>query len=133
MQSMLRMVGYGDNVGSGFPTILNAWEEQGWETPELIEDTVLNQVTLILKMKQEKAAKKSSEKKVTNKTLKNQMLILDSMKYGVWYKASDFEGVVSVKESRIKELLKDLTERGKIESTGSTKGKMYRKCRRMLL
>ncbi len=128
MQSMLRMVGYGDNVGSGFPTILNAWEEQGWETPELIEDTVLNQVTLILKMKQEKAAKKSGEKKVTKKTLKNQMLILDSMKYGVWYKASDFEGVVSVKESRIKELLKDLTEQGKIESTGSTKGKKYRKC-----
>lgn len=56
------------------------------------------------------------------------MLILDSMQHGVWYKASDFEKVVSVKESRIKELLKDLTEQGKIESTGSTKGKMYRKC-----
>lgn len=54
IQSMLRMVGYGDNVGSGFPTILNAWQEQGWETPELIEDTVLNQVTLILKMKPQK-------------------------------------------------------------------------------
>lgn len=49
------------------------------------------------------------------------------MQHGVWYKASDFEEVVSVKESRIKELLKDLTEQGKIESTGSTKGKMYRK------
>lgn len=63
MQSMLRMVGYGDNIGSGFPTILNAWDEQGWETTELIEDTILNQVTLILKMKREKAAKKSDEKK----------------------------------------------------------------------
>ena len=118
MQSMLRMVGYGDNVGSGFPTILNAWEEQGWETPELIEDTVLNQVTLILKMKQEKVAKK---------TLENQTLILDSMQHGVWYKTADFEEVVSVKESRIKELLKDLTEQGKIEAIGNTKGKMYRK------
>ena len=46
----------------------------------------------------------------------------------MWYKASDFEEVISVKESRIKELLKDLTEQGKIESTGSTKGKRYRKC-----
>ena len=42
MQSMLCMVGYEDNVVSGFATILNAWE-----TPELIEDTFLNQVTLI--------------------------------------------------------------------------------------
>lgn len=67
IQSMLRMVGYGDNVGSGFPTILNAWKEQGWETPELIEDTVLNQVTLVLKMRQEKTTKKSGEKKVAKK------------------------------------------------------------------
>ena len=50
------------------------------------------------------------------------------MQYDMWYKASDFEDIVSVKSSRIKELLKDLTEQGKIESTGSTKGKMYRKC-----
>lgn len=64
LQSMLRMVGYGDNVGSGFPTILNAWEEQGWETPELIGDTVLNQVTLILKMKQEKAKSSNIAQKV---------------------------------------------------------------------
>lgn len=56
------------------------------------------------------------------------MLILDSMQNGVWYKTSDFEGIVSVKESRMKELLKDLTAQKKIESTGSTKGKMYRKC-----
>ncbi|MCI8599680.1 MAG: AAA family ATPase [Lachnospiraceae bacterium] len=137
IQSMLRMVGYGDNVGSGFPTILNAWKEQGWETPELIEDTALNQVTLILNMRQakvakksdeKKLAKKSGEKKLAKKTLENQMLILDSMQHGLWYKASNFEEVVSVKESRIKELLKDLVEQGKIESTGSTKGKMYRKC-----
>lgn len=79
-------------------------------------------------MKKEKAAKKSWRKKVTKKTLENQILMLDSMQHGVWYKALDFENVVSVKESRIKELLKDLTEQGKIESTGSTKGKMYRKC-----
>ena len=70
MQSMLRMVGYGDNIGSGFPTILNAWEEQGWEMPVLMEDTVLNQVTLILKMKQEKVAKKSGEKKWRKKAAK---------------------------------------------------------------
>ena len=73
-------------------------------------------------MRQEKPAKKVGEK-----TLENQMLILDSMQYGMWYKASDFEGVISVKESRIKELLKDLTEQGKIESIGNTKGKKYQK------
>lgn len=42
MQTMLRMVGFGDNAGSGFPTILAAWDAEGWVKPELIEDTILN-------------------------------------------------------------------------------------------
>ena len=50
MQTMLRMVGFGDNAGSGFPTIVAAWDAEGWVKPELIEDTILNQVTLKLSM-----------------------------------------------------------------------------------
>ena len=50
MQTMLRLVGFGDNAGSGIPSILAAWEEKGWAEPELIEDTGLDQVTLVLKM-----------------------------------------------------------------------------------
>lgn len=65
MQTMLRMVGFGDNVGSGFPSILAIWEKEGWVQPELIEDTALNQVTLYLKMipeRGEQSAKKIAEK-----------------------------------------------------------------------
>ena len=50
MQTMLRMVGFGDNAGSGFPTILATWEKEGWIRPELIENTHLNQVKLVLRM-----------------------------------------------------------------------------------
>lgn len=50
MQTMLRMVGFGDNAGSGFPTILATWKAEGWIEPELVEDTRLNQVTLVLRM-----------------------------------------------------------------------------------
>ncbi len=50
MQTMLRLVGFGDNAGSGFPTILDTWKKEGWVKPELIEDTNLDQVTLKLKM-----------------------------------------------------------------------------------
>lgn len=47
---MLRMIGFGDNAGLGFPTILAVWEKEGWLKPELIGDTNLNQVTLFMKM-----------------------------------------------------------------------------------
>ena len=49
------------------------------------------------------------------------------MQTDTWHKASELENVVGVKESRIKALLKDMTEQGMIVSTGNTKGKMYKK------
>ena len=64
---------------------------------------------------------------MTEKTLKNYKTILDNMQSGIWYKASEFEGVLSVKETRIKELLTELYEHGEIETEGSTKGKIYKK------
>ena len=67
------------------------------------------------------------KKKVAKKTLEKYEAILDFMVPDTWYRASELEDVVDVKESRIKVLLKDMTEQGLIESTGNTKGKKYKK------
>lgn len=48
IQTMLRMIGYGDNAGSGFPTILDAWRGEKWREPNLYEDSELQQVELKL-------------------------------------------------------------------------------------
>lgn len=48
MQNMFRMIGYGENLGSGFPLILNAWNEKHWIKPELIEQPELMQIKLTL-------------------------------------------------------------------------------------
>lgn len=45
---MFRMIGYGENLGSGFPLILNAWSERHWLKPELVELQELMQVKLTL-------------------------------------------------------------------------------------
>lgn len=50
MQNILRMIGYGDNIGSGFPTILDAWQKENWRKPDLSEDVNLHQVDLKLWM-----------------------------------------------------------------------------------
>ncbi|MSS58404.1 AAA family ATPase [Erysipelotrichaceae bacterium Oil+RF-744-GAM-WT-6] len=50
IQIMLRMIGYGDNIGSGFPTILSAWGDENWRKPDLSQDEELHQVTLKLWM-----------------------------------------------------------------------------------
>uniref|UniRef100_UPI00259CD711 DeoR family transcriptional regulator n=2 Tax=Bacteroidales TaxID=171549 RepID=UPI00259CD711 len=43
-------IGYGENLGSGFPLILNAWQEKHWLEPQLIEQSELMQVKLELKI-----------------------------------------------------------------------------------
>ena len=48
MQNMLRMIGYGENLGSGFPMILNAWKQTGWGEPELKNRLEVDEVALVL-------------------------------------------------------------------------------------
>lgn len=48
IQTMFRMIGYGDNIGSGFPTILSAWGDENWRKPDLHQNEDLHQVELKL-------------------------------------------------------------------------------------
>ena len=50
IQNMLRMIGYGDNIGSGYPAILKTWKEENWRKPTLLDRTELRQVDLTLPM-----------------------------------------------------------------------------------
>ena len=55
IQNMLRMIGYGENIGSGFPKIISAWQKAGWGKPELIDKYELQEVErrlLIIALKQ---------------------------------------------------------------------------------
>lgn len=74
-----------------------------------------------------KSGEKKWRKKVTEKTKQNYITILEAMQPDRWYKASELEESVEVKVSRIKVLLKEMTEQGLIESMGNTKGKRYKK------
>ena len=48
IQNMLLMVGYGENVGSGFPTIISAWKDAHWGEPELKNKFEIDEVELVL-------------------------------------------------------------------------------------
>lgn len=47
MQDMLRMIGYGDNLGTGFPTMVDMWKTAYGEIPLLQERPELNTVELL--------------------------------------------------------------------------------------
>lgn len=85
MQTMLRLVGFGDNAESGFHTILDMWKSEGWIKPELIEETNLDQETLVMKMKKEsddKSAGKSAEKLADSKNIMVKDIIIYKYRTG---------------------------------------------------
>ena len=48
IQSMLRMVGFGDNIGSGFSKIMMAWKSLNYPHPTIHEEPDVNEVWLTL-------------------------------------------------------------------------------------
>ena len=67
MQNMLRMIGYGENLGSGFPLILNAWKQAGWGEPELKNRLEVDEVALVLPIQRFEGTAPQSAPKVAPK------------------------------------------------------------------
>ena len=133
MQTMLRLVGFGDNAGSGFPTILSVWKLEGWGEPELIEDTNLNQVTLVMKM-EKTSAEKSAEKSADSADYlqingfdlsKRQKQILAYMDAGVEYSTEQIAEELGLKGARTRQLLNELVDMGLLDYFGTTKRRRY--------
>ena len=69
---------------------------------------------------EEKAAKKMTKK------MEQYSLILNFMADGEWHKTSEITVVLGLKDTRTKELLKELVSLDKLVDDGKTKGKQYR-------
>lgn len=67
IQNMLRMIGYGENIGSGFLKILKAWKDAGWDEPKLDNRLDLNEVMLTLNVPKFDDKKKENDKKKSDK------------------------------------------------------------------
>ena len=109
-----------------------------WMKPELIEDTVLNQVTLYLKMipeHEEQSAKKTAEKSAESaeksaekhETLlsERQKQILACMELDILYKTEEIAKKIGLKGPRTRQLLNELVAMGRLTCTAATKNRRY--------
>ena len=137
LMKMFNMINIGERAGSGVPDIYAVWDSEGWKTPVIEEK--YNPDRTILTLSFEKAAIKSDDKKATIKsddkkaTIKRSAKakeqykkILGFMVVEREYKASDFEELLNVRSTRIKELLKGLINQGKIERIGGNRDRRYK-------
>lgn len=135
MQTMLRLVGFGDNAGSGFPTILDTWKKEGWVKPELMEDTNLNQVTLLLKMvedaeKQEetKFAQKNERKmsdKMSNKENNFLGKLIKTLEEDEFVTTNHMSNITGIPVSTVRRYMKKFCELDIINSQGKNKSTKY--------
>lgn len=135
IQTMLRMVGFGDNAGSGFPAILKAWDENGWVKPKLVENTALNQVTLMLSFTKriiddKKPTIKTDDKKPTiktgdkkTKTEINEGKIEAFLRGNFEVTTKDIAEHIGLSPSRTREILGKMD---RIEAVGGNKDRKYR-------
>ena len=116
MQNMFRMIGYGENLGSGFPLILNAWNEKHWLKPELVEQTSLMQVKLTLHIQDEPINEPINEP-LTDR----QLAILTTIKQSPFINRDDLAGKVNISLATLKRELTTLRKNGYISRRGGNK------------
>ena len=126
LMKIFNLINIRERAGSGVPNIFNVWADEGWEEPIIEEKCDLDRTGLTLSFVKKQAIK-TSNKKQAIKTQEKYEAILNAMQPDIWHKASEFENVVGVKESQIKDLFKNMTEQGMIVSTGNIKGRCIRK------
>lgn len=131
MQTMLRLVGFGDNAGSGFPTILDVWKSEDWIEPRLIEDTNLNQVTLVMKMERESDENviEISEEKIkrimpeySKKKLSKECGILKLISENPNISIDELRIALDVTDRTIARYISELKNKGIIERKGPDNG-----------
>ena len=134
IQNMFRMIGFGENLGSGFPLILSAWNEKHWLKPQLIEQRDLLQVKLILSIETKDVVKdvvngtndisddpKDDLKEVLKEVSDRQGIILLLIKANDLITIQEMSQKIKVSEKTIKRELAVLQEKGILTREGGRK------------
>ena len=125
IQNMLRMVGFGENIGSGFPQIIAAWKETKWGEPELKNKIELDEVELILPLGQEQSGnsfRSNNDRKDDQQELtERQEIIINLIKENDRITIADMTEKVKVSEKTIRRELSNLYEKGVIIREGGRK------------
>lgn len=67
IQKMLRMIGFGDNIGSGFMKIIKAWDTLGFNDPEIHEEPEVKEVWLTLPLSVKSQINSQADSQINNR------------------------------------------------------------------
>jgi len=133
MLKMFNFIDIGERAGSGIPNIFRVWKEQGWAEPIITESYEPDRITVSLPLTKptaktdgKKPTQKADGKKLTAKTIAQRDTIVEYLTDNPEGTVSEFEALIGVKTSRVKEILYGLVNDGIVEAVGEDKNRTYR-------
>ena len=133
IQNMLRMIGYGENLGSGFPKIVAAWKEAGWGEPVLESRIDLDEVELVLPLKKSDeelkknatfvaTSQKTQQKTSQEASQKTSQKIVALIEENPYVTTEEMAHSIGIDRSNIWRNIKKLQENGIVRRVGPDKG-----------
>ena len=129
LMKMFNMIDVGERAGSGIPNIFYVWKKQGWSNPQITESLEPERVSISLfigKTDDKKATIKSDDKKATIKTAAFRYAIIEYLTENVTAKSSEIAELIGLKQTRTKEILKEMIGEGIIITEGENKNRIYK-------
>ena len=120
MQDMLRMIGFGENLGNGFPKIIDAWKDAGWKTPVLEDRLTTEEVRLTLPIPFAEFTAETTTQETTKTT--TQETILAEIRRNPSTTREQLAEIVGISKEGVKWHLDKMKKLGLIKHVGSTKG-----------
>ena len=121
IQNMLRMVGFGENIGSGFPQIIAAWKETKWGEPELKNKIEVDEVELVLPLSKTANVVKDVVKDFVKELTERQQIILNLIKENPSLSANEMSQKTGMTSRTIQRDLALLHEKGILNREGGRK------------
>lgn len=121
IQNMLRMIGFGENIGSGFPQIIAAWKDTKWGEPELKNKIELDEVELVLPLGKVANVVNNDRKEDRKELTERQKVIVNLIKGNDRITIDEMTEKVKVSEKTIRRELSVLYEKGILIREGGRK------------
>ena len=121
IQNMLRMIGFSENVGSGFPKIIAAWKETNWGEPQLLNKLDVDEVELVLPVPAPQASKTWVSNRVSIEVSDSAKVIYLSIKDKPNISRKELAAVTGISLKNTQKHLNKLKELGLIKRIGSTR------------
>lgn len=132
MMKMFNLIDIGERAGSGIPSILHVWKQQGWNEPVITQTNDPNRIKLTLPLIKSADNKKAliisadNKKQALIKTTAQKDLIISYLTDHPSATGTDLCDLLSLKPTRVRTLLRGMIEEGIIVAEGGNRNRTYR-------